>query len=93
MDAAAHWHIVNVIADDEGAYTVELEREPFVYATASVVVTDRNRREPHGGWDPKLAVTACDDESAREWLEAAEHEYAVAETLEGWQRECARRAS
>lgn len=77
------WRITDVSADDEGFCLVELEREPGECASAQVVVTDRNRREPHGGWDPKVAVLECDNDSAEAWLEAAEHEYEIAELCAG----------
>jgi len=79
------WHIVYAFADHEGFYVVELERAPGEGAYAELVITDRNAREPaHAGWDPRVGVLKCSDESAREWLEAAEHEYAVAETVVEW---------
>lgn len=48
---------------------------------ASAVVVVRWSRGDGSAFDPAVTVLTCTHAAAREWLEAAEHEYAIAEQL------------
>lgn len=81
------WYITAVEQNEDGTYGLALECDAIGgYALADVSVSDRNGREPHAGWDPKVGVIRCDDSDAQAWLEAAEHEYAIAEACVDWLR-------
>lgn len=70
------WRIVEVIAAGRSLYDVFLERGD-AQAHALLAVGDRAARGTHEPADWYVRVEACDDDSAREWLWAPEHEYAI----------------
>ena len=80
MQSRLTWILTYARECEPGWYSVELERvSDGLGAVAVLEVTDRGGRHGQPA-DWRVYVESCDDE-AREWLEAAEHEYALAEAV------------
>lgn len=85
------WRIVSSISLSAtrggGEYGVCLVRGAGTYWSrswtddASAVVVARWSRDGGAAFDPAVTVLSCTHADAREWLEAAEHEYTIAEQL------------
>lgn len=74
--AVPTWHITRAVQCDDG-WSVELERGDES-ALATLSIEDRGGR-PGQPADWRVFDVECDDADAREWLDAAEHEYAISE--------------
>lgn len=84
-----HWHITARYCvgrtSDRGEYALLLETDGGQRASATVDVwwTRPLAGDTSAVRDPAVTVLHCSSPLAREWLEAHEHEYAIAEQLHG----------
>jgi hypothetical protein len=78
-----HWDVATAL--DLGPslagreFSLVLVRGDGQRANALVEVRDRSAEHLGGTWDPAVTTIICSRADAREWLEAHEHEFAIAE--------------
>jgi hypothetical protein len=76
----SQWRITYAVECEPDCYSAELERVgDGLGALAVIQVVDRGGRRGPPDW--RVQVESCDPE-VLEWLEAHEHEYAIAERLQ-----------
>jgi hypothetical protein len=81
---SSHWFIASAMEigrtlQGVQQFSIVLAAENGARASASVEVRNRAAEQLGGTWDPAVTTIECSRADAREWLEAHEHEFAIAE--------------